>query len=501
MRHAALALALFGATFFMPAQAAPQFSNGLTLPGNLLDGSGGTSVNNGRVGFFSDLYYDPNRQEWWGLSDRGPGGGSLNYNTRVQRFNLSIHPDTGKIADFSIAETIMFRSGTSNLNGIAPNPAAVLGASFDPEGLVILPKSGNMLVSDEYGPSLYEFARDGSLVRQYDVPANVLPKVSGNVNFTATPKPGSLTSGREPNRGLEGLAISPDGRYAYAMLQNGTITDGNNSGSSFARSLYSRILKYDTSTGGIVGQYAYRLDGSGSAPAQGRGISALVALDDHRFMVLERNNRGVGVDSTLSPPQKLVYIIDLLGATDVSNTNLTGSIPPGVIPVNKQATALIDLAAAATLTDPSLAALGGLAPEKWEGLAVGPKLNDGSYVLLAGTDNDYSVSQNATTTQFDIYYNPTTQARAQCTLGTQQNCVAIKTDGSLGSFIGDLPSGYALIPGVLQAYKANTADLGGYTAPVPGPAPLLGAIAALAQARQLRQRIRISTSCHKPRRI
>ena len=54
---------------------------------------------------------------------------------------------------------------------------------------------------------------------------------------------------------------------------------------------------------------------------------------------------------------------------------------------------------------------------------------------------------------------------------------------------------------MLQAYKANTSDLGGYTAPAPGPAPLLGAIAALAQARQLRQRIRTSTNSHQLRRI
>jgi hypothetical protein len=55
----------------------------------------------------------------------------------------------------------------------------------------------------------------------------------------------------------------------------------------------------------VVAQYAYRLDGAGPAPAQGRGISAFVALDENRFMVLERNNRGVGVpDANLSPPEK-----------------------------------------------------------------------------------------------------------------------------------------------------------------------------------------------------
>jgi hypothetical protein len=491
MRSIAVSLALIGMAFVLPAQAAPQFTNGLTIAGDLLDRSGGPTVNNGRMGFFSDLYYDPNRGEWWGLSDRGPGGGTLDYQTRVQRFRLSINPASGTIADFNIEETVLFRSGSTPLNGFAPNPSNALGSSFDPEGFVIIPRTGNFLVSDEYGPSLYEFTRNGALVRQYSMPESILPKVNNTINYIATPKPGPLTSGREQNRGLEGLAISPDGLYAYAMLQNGTITDGNNSGSSFARSLYSRILKFDLSTGGVVGQYAYRLDGSGTAPAQGRGISALVALDDHRFLVLERNNRGVGVDSTLSSPQKLVYIIDLLGASDVSQKDLNVANPPGVTPVSKQPSALINLADPTTLADSSLAGLGGLAAEKWEGLTIGPTLTDGSYLLLAGTDNDYSVTQNASSTQFDVYFNPTTRQRAQCNLGTQQNCVAINADGTLGSSIGNLPSGYALIPGVLQAYKTTAADLGGYTAPVPGPAPLFGAAAALSWSRHLRQRIRL----------
>ena len=157
-----------------------------------------------------------------------------------------------------------------------------------------------------------------------------MPKVGANVNFTATSS--TLTAGRENNRGLEGLAVSPDGRYAYAMLQNGTITDGNGSGGSFARSRYTRIIKYDTSSGNVVAQYAYLLDGTGSAPAQGRGISAIVALDENRFMVLERNNRGVGVpDANLSSPDKKVYIIDISGASDVSAINLnTNTLPSGV---------------------------------------------------------------------------------------------------------------------------------------------------------------------------
>lgn len=168
-----------------------------------------------------------------------------------------------------------------------------------------------------------------------------------------------------------GLALSPDGKFAYAMLQNGTITDAVTS-SSFGRSMYTRILKYDTATGANVAQYAYRLEGAGPAPAQGRGISAIVALDDTRFMVLERNNRGVGVpDANLASPDKKVYRIDLAGASDVTGVNLNVLTPPGVTPVTKTAAALLDLVG--NTGDPSLAALGGRGLEKWEGLTVGAR--------------------------------------------------------------------------------------------------------------------------------
>ncbi|MFM9089029.1 MAG: esterase-like activity of phytase family protein [Cyanobium sp.] len=489
VRHFLWALGLSSAATLLPAQAAPQFVNGLTIPGTTLDASGGTTVNNGRMGFFSDLYYDPNRNNWWGLSDRGPGGGTISYDTRVNRFTLNVDPTTGAISGFNVVETVLFRDGASKFNGLAPNPSNTLGFSFDPEGFVVLGKSGHFLVSDEYAPRLIEFAPNGQFLRQYEVPANVVPQVTAGVNYTATAKDApNLIAGRENNRGLEGLAISPDGKYAYAMLQNGLITDGTNPGtSSFVRSPYTRILKYDTSSGLNVAQYAYKLDDVSNS----RGISALVALDNSRFLVLERNNRGVGVDGNIGTPwSKKVYQIDLTNANDVTGKNLNSDAPPGVTPVTKTAAALIDLAGNTAAA--SLEALGNKAPEKWEGLTVGPQLSDGSYVLIAGTDNDYSVTQNGSNVQFDVYYDPTTGNRAQCDLGTKSNCIKINSNGSPDlSTPVTLTANYALIPGVLQAYKATTSDLGGgYVTPTPGPLPLFGAAATLAWSRRLRQRIR-----------
>ena len=444
------------------ATAAPTFVNGLALDGAMLDLSGGRSVNNGRVGYFSDIYYDPHRKEWWGLSDRGPGGGTLSYDTRVQRFTLDVNSITGAISNFQIAQTVLFKSATQALNGLAPAGTTTPGLSFDPEGIVINPRTGTLLVSDEYGPSLREFDRNGQLLRSFATPANLVSRnTSTGPCFGNTDA--SNNAGKRSNRGREGLAISPDGQFAYgSMLQSAMLDEGGGNGT------VKRIVKYDLASGTAVAQYAYQM----KQASQGQGVSALVAINDHEFYVLERNNRGIGVGAALATADKEVFRIDLAGATDVTAIHL-GAAGAVYTKVGKSAKVL-------DLDANTLAALGGKSPEKWEGLAIGPKLANGSYLLLAGTDNDYSVTQNAAGAQFDVYYrfsdaDPSATA-IQCPLGTTASCTGAATsvpvDGS-----------YRLLPGVLHAYTVSAAELGAYTAPVPEPASwamLVGGLAGLA---------------------
>jgi hypothetical protein len=309
----------------------------------------------------------------------------------------------------------------------------VLGNAFDPEGFVISPKNGHFLVSDEYGPSLYEFNRKGELVRAFETPDNLIPRdaVTGIPNYAGDPT--TNPAGKRTNRGFEGLAVSPDGQYAYAMLQSAMLDEGGGNGA------VNRIVKFDLDTGRAVAQYAYRMDTAG----QGRGVSALVALNDTQFLVLERNNRGVGVGAEFSPPVKRVYKIEIAAAaTDVSDIDLDSGTP--FTPVTKDPAIFIDLAA------DSLAALGNKVPEKWEGLTIGPRLPDGSYVILSGTDNDYSVTQNAGGTQFDVYFNFADAnpyaSSIQCPLGTVTGCVKT-SDGTAAILTGD----HKLLPGVLHA--------------------------------------------------
>lgn len=434
-------------------QASPTFINGLTIPGVTGDVYG-TSVNDGRLGFFSDIYYDPNRREWWGLSDRGPGGGTLSYETRVQRFTLDVNQMTGAIANFQIAETIKFNKNGTALNGLAPNPVDVLGNSLDPEGFAINPRNGNFLVSDEYGPALYEFNRSGQFVRAFVTPENLIPHntITGTPNYASND---GNDAGKRANRGFEGLAVSPDGRYVYAMLQSAMLDEGGSNGS------VNRIVKFDSATGQAVAQYAYQMKRSG----QGQGISSLVAINDHEFYVLERNNRGIGVEAAFATPDKEVYRIDLASATDVSNIDLDSGSP--YVPVFKSGP-ILDLDA--TKLDLDGDGDKEASPEKWESLAIGPRLDDGSYLLLAGIDNDYSVTQDGSGTQYDVWFDFNTAdpyaSSIQCPLDQVTGCFWT-ADGTSATLTG----GYHLLPGVLHAYRITANDLGNYVAPMRVPEP------------------------------
>ena len=469
-------IALAGLVLSGSAMAAPSFVNGLAIPGATGD-QFGSSVNDGRVGFFSDIYYDTQRSEWWGLSDRGPGGGSLSYETRVQRFTLDVDMNSGAISNFQIAETVKFSNLGAAMNGIAPSPSNVLGNALDPEGVVVHPTSGHFFVSDEYGPSVYEMDRNGAVVKTFTVPARLLPRnaASGVANFA---NDSGNTAGKRTNRGFEGLAISPDGRYVFAMLQSAMLDEGAGNGS------INRIVKFDAVSGAAIAQYAYQMKRSG----QGQGISSLVALNDHEFLVLERNNRGVGVGAAFATADKEVYKIDLSGATDVSDIDLdSGS---AFTAVTKSAQWLdLDINHIDLDGDGDVESAGKSA-EKWEGLSLGPRLNDGSYLLLAGTDNDYSVTQNAGGTQLDVYFDFNAadpySASIQCPLGAVTGCTFTS-----GGADAALSAQYSLLPGVLHAYKVAAADLGNYVAPVPLPPSLVMMLPGLAWLAARRRRTAI----------
>lgn len=369
----------------------------------------------------------------------------------------------------NLLQTIPFTQNSKPYNGLNPSllngDAGTLGLSFDPEGFAVSPK-GNFFVSDEYGPSIYEFQKNGSFLRAFDIPENLIPKdSSGNLNFVDDSD--TIVTGRQDNRGFEGLTLSPDGTKLFAVLQDPLVNEGDGNDGTTSRNV--RITEFNTATGQSTAQYIYQLediaeinsripgtddDFEGTNQGRSIGVSSITALNDSEFLLIERDNRGRGVEDPVGETpvgSKQVYKIDLTGATDASNISLAGSstLPANITPVNKSA--FLDIASA-------LQNAGEDIPEKFEGLAIGPQLADGSYAVIVGTDNDFSVTQDDDLgIQLDV-----------CTDGRQ---VTIDS--------GDCSStGATLIPTRIASFKVGSAELQGFVRPVPEPSSILGTLIA-----------------------
>ncbi len=104
---------------------------------------------------------------------------------------------------------------------------------FDPEAIAVSP-FGTFYVADEYGPYIFEFNAAGQLLRRLPVPAKfLLDPVNGHPSgdldgpggTSLEVYPAFNVTGRQANRGMEGLAITPDGRTLVGIMQNALLQD------------------------------------------------------------------------------------------------------------------------------------------------------------------------------------------------------------------------------------------------------------------------------------
>lgn len=171
---------------------------------------------------------------------------------------------------------------------------------LDPEGLVIM-SDGSFWLSDEYGPHIVHLDASGKeleRINPFDTPRKI-PAVFGS---------------RRANRGMEGLAITPDGKYLVGMMQSPMYNPASESKAIKKNSLVCRMVFFELATGECK-EYLYILDSKDMANSE------LVAVNNHTFLVLERDGNMPGRDASCS---KLVYMIDTTGATDVTSTLASG---------------------------------------------------------------------------------------------------------------------------------------------------------------------------------
>src|SRR5262249_49896017 len=126
---------------------------------------------------------------------------------------------------------------------------------LDPEGLVVAP-NGHFFIADEYGPSVIEFDQNGKEIRKLTTPDNLIPRNGSDPDF-ANGRP-TINSGRQDNRGFEGLTMSPDGTKLYGVMQDALVNEGSQNDGRRSQNL--RIVEFDAATGQQTAQYIYQLE-------------------------------------------------------------------------------------------------------------------------------------------------------------------------------------------------------------------------------------------------
>jgi phytase-like protein len=242
-------------------------------------------------------------------------------------------------------------------------------ARLDPESIRVSNDGFSVFVSDEYGPYVYQFLRfTGERIRVYHLPSEF---AVANPAPTGGGETAANTSGRVPNKGMEGLAITPDGRTLVGIMQNALLQDAAQGGE--AKNVL-RIVTIDIFSGRVMHQFAYLL-------TTGSGASEITALNDHEFLVDERDGKGLGDGSKAKIKQ--IFKIDLENAVDVAGMD---GLHAAANAVSK--TLFLDIVKVLTANGIDVTEI----PAKLEGITFGPdvELNGAKlHTFWVANDNDF----------------------------------------------------------------------------------------------------------------
>ncbi len=288
-----------------------------------------------------DIANVPSDQE--GLSGITWAGGNTFYAAedsggRLHKLTINIDLSSGSITGSPNDDSQVTLNGRTDIEGVA------------------YAGSNQVYVSDETGATITKY------------------NVSGGSATGSIAVPDIYTAYRT-NKSLESLTRQSNGSSIWTANEealNGTTTGGTSVDdgpeADVTHRTVVRLQKFNSSLN-PAGQWAYQTE-KVQALKGNRGVSDLCVLPDGQLLVLEREaywNGGLWGDTI--DYRSAIYLVDFSGATDVSNiTSLNGA---SYTPVSK-----------------SLLWSANFDNYMFEGLCLGPQLNDGSYELLMISDGD-----------------------------------------------------------------------------------------------------------------
>jgi glycerophosphoryl diester phosphodiesterase len=248
---------------------------------------------------FSAMVEGRHRGEYLMMPDNGFGGKSNSRDFLIRAYFTT--PDfktaTGGSGSVHVGDFIQF-SDPARLIGFPIVRESTVerwltGGDIDPESLQ-RDRHGDLWVGDEFGPWILHFDSEGRLL---EAPIALPDGLQSPNNPHPVGTPTILNS-----RGLEAMAMMPNGRDLVVVLEGAVVGDDP---------LSRRIYEYRTDKGEFTRMADYHTDD----PV--RFIADAQALDDHRLVVIERDG-GRGATATARP----VYAVDLDSAGGATTKKL-----------------------------------------------------------------------------------------------------------------------------------------------------------------------------------
>jgi hypothetical protein len=160
-------------------------------------------------------------------------------------------------------------------------------------------KNGNLWFGEEFGPFLVKTDATGKVLKHEVALPNSL--AIGSNPLVQSPQNPYLTGGVGNNlrasNGFEGMAINSAGDKLYTLLEGALIPDPNQK--------HLIINEFSIDSESYTGKtFGYRLDPAGT------NIGDMTAINDHEFLVIERN--GIqGTDANAADGFKKIFKIDI----------------------------------------------------------------------------------------------------------------------------------------------------------------------------------------------
>ncbi len=246
-----------------------------------------------------------------------------------------------------------------------PKPELFGRSSVDPEAIAFAPGGRGYFWTSEghakfgVNPFIREMTPDGGYRRDFTVPEKFLPEKDRGIR---------------DNLAFEGLTVDRDGKTILVATEGPLHQDGDEATARHGAVI--RLIRFDIATGRARHEYAYPVapvhrDSFPLGKFSVNGVSAILALDGDRYIVVERSfAAGVGLSVKL-------YLASLQGATDISSIDsLKGA---KYQPVKKQL--LLDMGRL------------GIAIDNLEGISFGKRLRDGRRSLLLISDDNFRPQQ------------------------------------------------------------------------------------------------------------